>query len=65
MGAARFTLDKVVDVREESGRIVVEPFRQKTFDLETLLEGITSKNRHKAVDFGPAMGKEASSWPIR
>ena len=40
MGAARFTLDKVVDVREESGRIVVEPFRQKTFDLETLvLEG--------------------------
>jgi virulence-associated protein VagC len=30
MQATRFDLDEVVDVREEAGRIVIEPLRQKT-----------------------------------
>jgi len=58
MQATRLDLDEVVDVREEAGRIVIEPVRQKTYDLDTLLKGITPKNRHEAVDFGPAVGKE-------
>ncbi len=58
MQAARLDLDEAVDVREEAGRIVIEPVRQKTYDLGKLLKGITSKNQHEAVDFGPAMGKE-------
>jgi antitoxin MazE len=58
MQATRLDLDEAVDVREEAGRIVIEPVRQKTYDLNQLLEGITSKNQHEAVDFGPAMGKE-------
>jgi antitoxin MazE len=58
MQSARIDLDEVVDVREESGRIVIEPVRQKTYDLRKLLKGITSKNQHDAVEFGPAMGKE-------
>ena len=58
MQATRLDLDEVVDVREEAGHIVIESVRQKTYDLDTLLKGITSKNQHKAVDFGPAMGKE-------
>ena len=58
MQATRLHLDVVVDVREEAGRIVIEPVRQKTYDLNTLLKGITAKNQHEAVDFGPAMGKE-------
>ena len=58
MQATRLDLDEVVDVREEAGRIVIEPVRQKTYDLRRLLEGITPKNQHEAVDFGPAMGKE-------
>jgi antitoxin MazE len=58
MQATRLYLDEVVDVREEAGRIVIEPVRQKTYDLETLLKGITPTNQHEAVDFGPAMGKE-------
>jgi antitoxin MazE len=58
MQATRLDLDEVVDVREEAGRIVIEPVRQKTYDLSKLLEGITSKNQHEAVDFGLAMGKE-------
>ena len=59
MQATQLGLDEVVDVREEAGRIVIEPVRQKTYDLDKLLKGITSKNQHEAIDFGPAVGKEA------
>jgi antitoxin MazE len=58
MQAIHLDLDEVVDVREESGRIVIEPTRPKTWDLDELLRGITKKNRHEAVDFGSALGKE-------
>ena len=57
--ATRLYLDEVVDVREEAGRIVIEPVRKKTYDLDALLKGITASNQHEAADFGPAMGKEA------
>jgi antitoxin MazE len=59
MQATRLDLDEAVDVREESGRIVIEPVRKKTYDLDELLRAITSKNQHDPVDFGPALGKEA------
>jgi len=59
MQATRLDLDEAVDVREEAGRIVIEPVRKKVYDLDQLLKGITSKNQHEAVDFGPALGKEA------
>ena len=59
MQATSLALDEVVDVREEAGRILIEPVRQKTYELGKLLKGITSKNQHEAVDFGPAVGKEA------
>jgi antitoxin MazE len=58
MQAVHLDLDEVVDVNEESGRIVIEPTRQKTWNLDELLRGITRKNRHEAVDFGPAVGEE-------
>lgn len=58
MQTVRLQLDEVVDVREEEGRIVIEPLRQKTFLLGDLLKGITSKNLHQAVDFGPPKGEE-------
>ena len=58
MQATHLDLDEVVDVREEAGRIVIEPVRQKAYELGKLLKGITSKNQHEAADFGPAMGKE-------
>lgn len=46
-------------MREEAGRIVIEPVRQKAYDLTKLLKGISSNNQYEAVDFGPPMGKEA------
>jgi antitoxin MazE len=58
MQAMHLDLNEVVDVREEAGRIVIEPVRQKTYELGRLLKGITSKNQHRAVDFGAAVGKE-------
>lgn len=57
MQATDLALDELVDVREEAGRIIIEPIRN-TYELDVLLKGITSKNQHAAVDFGPPVGKE-------
>ena len=59
MTAARLSLDETVDVREEGGRIVIEPIRPRAYDLAQLLAGITPENLHAEVDFGAPMGKEA------
>jgi antitoxin MazE len=56
--ASQLRVDEPVDVREEAGRIVIEPLREKTFDLEELVSRITPKNRHAAIDSGPAVGNE-------
>jgi antitoxin MazE len=56
--AIHLDLDQVVDVREEAGRIVIEPVRQRAYELDELLKGITARNRHGAVDFGPPAGEE-------
>ena len=51
-------LDDLVDLREEHGRIVVEPVRKRVYDLDTLLRGITPENRHEAAEFGRPAGHE-------
>lgn len=58
LAAADLSLDQAVDVREEGGRIVIEPIREETFDLDDLVAGITDENRHDAVDTGPPRGRE-------
>ncbi len=58
MHSLQLDLDQVVDLREEAGRIVIEPARRKAYELDGLVKGITSKNRHDAVDFGEPTGKE-------
>jgi len=57
--AAHLDLEEPVDVREESGRIVIEPLRRKEYDLTELVKGITRKNLHGEVAFGGPVGKEA------
>jgi antitoxin MazE len=59
MEAASLSLDDAVDVREEGGRIVIEPLRQREYDLARLLADITPENLHAEVDFGSPKGKEA------
>lgn len=58
MAAAHVALDQSVEVREEQGRIVIEPVRRKTYKLDELLGGITAKNLHKPIDTGAPVGKE-------
>jgi antitoxin MazE len=59
MQAAHLDLDEAVDVREESGRIVIEPAQRKEYDLAELVRQITVENLHDEADFGRPVGKEA------
>jgi antitoxin MazE len=58
MAAAHVALEQSVEVREEQGRIVIEPVRRKAYKLDDLLGGISAKNLHTAVDAGEPVGKE-------
>jgi len=58
MQASRLELDNAVDIREEDGRIVIEPIRAERYDLKQLLAAITPDNLHSEIDFGTAVGKE-------
>jgi antitoxin MazE len=58
MRAAHLVENQIVDMREESGRIIIEPIQQPEFDLESLIAGITSENLHGEADFGVPVGKE-------
>lgn len=59
MAAAHLSLDQAVEVREEGGRVVIEPVRPREYALDALLAGITDENRHTPVETGRAMGREA------
>jgi len=47
-----------VDLSVREGELVVTPARRRRYTLEELVAGITKKNRHAEVDWGPPMGKE-------
>lgn len=59
MQAAHLELDATVEVREEDGRIVIDPIRETAFDLDDLLGGITPENVHGEAEFGDPVGNEA------
>ena len=56
--AAQVCLDHPVDVREEGGRIIIEPLRPARYDLDTLVAGISDENRYDPVDMGKPVGGE-------
>jgi antitoxin MazE len=58
LAAAHVALDQTVEVREEQGRIIIEPVRQKAYSLDALLDDITPANLHPAIDTGAPVGKE-------
>ncbi|GAJ28505.1 transcriptional regulator AbrB [Acidomonas methanolica] len=58
LAAAGLKLDQPVDVREESGRVIIEPITVTEYDLADLLAGITPENVHSEVDFGEPVGGE-------
>jgi antitoxin MazE len=59
MRAAHLELNQTVDVRAENGRIIIEPVQPLTFDLTSLIAGITSQNLHEEAEFVVPAGKEA------
>lgn len=59
MEAARLHIDDPVDVREEGGRVVIEPLLGRSYELGELVAAITPENLHAEVGTGPAVGNEA------
>jgi antitoxin MazE len=57
MEEARLSIDQVVDLRVEKGRIIIEPV--PAIDLDALLAGVTDDNLHDEVNAGPPVGREA------
>lgn len=55
----RDSVDEPVDVREECGRIVIEPVRRNQYRLDEPVKRITRENLHAEADFGRPVGKEA------
>ena len=58
MEAAHLQVGDAVELREEGGRLIIEPVRPAKFALDQLLAGITDENLHSAVEFGAPVGKE-------
>jgi antitoxin MazE len=56
--AARVRVDQPVDVREEGGRIVIEPLRTARYEIAALVAGMTDENRHDPIDLGRPVGRE-------
>ena len=59
MEAASLSLDQSVDIREEGGRIIIEPIRSPAYDLDQLLDRMTPDTFPEEADFGPSVGGEA------
>ena len=59
MAAARLSVDQAIEVREEGGRVVIEPIREAIYDLAALVAGINDENRHAEVPSGGPMGRAA------
>lgn len=57
--AAALRIDQEVEVREEAGRIVIEPVvAHPAYDLDSLLDSMTPETFHEAVEFGEPVGHE-------
>jgi antitoxin MazE len=59
MAAAALSVDQAVEVREENGRIIIEPVRAPTYTLDELLADMRPETFPDDEGFGPAVGKEA------
>ena len=58
MAAAALRLDQEVDVREEEGRIIIEPISTPVYDLDALVRAMNPDSFPDDEGFGPPMGAE-------
>jgi antitoxin MazE len=52
------TIDQCVDLREERGRIVIEPVWAQSYGLDALIDELDPSEFPENPDFGPARGRE-------
>ncbi|HWF38712.1 MAG TPA: hypothetical protein VG322_09350 [Candidatus Acidoferrales bacterium] len=50
--SAKLRVDEPVNVREQSGAIVIEPVDRKEYRIEKLIEGITPESLHEEIVAG-------------
>jgi antitoxin MazE len=50
-------VDADMEMSVEGGNLVLAPARSR-YTLAELVQGITAKNRHEEIDFGPPVGRE-------
>lgn len=58
MAAARLSADQTVEVREQDGRIVIEPVVGACYDLDTMVASIRDDQLHELEDWGTPVGRE-------
>lgn len=58
MAAASLHIDQMVDIREEKGRVVIEPVLAPVYDLDALLEKMSPDTFPEDADFGAPVGNE-------
>ena len=58
LSEARIELEDPVEIRQERGRIVIEPVRHKTFAIRDLVKAIHRSNLHNPLETGPPVGHE-------
>ena len=54
---AGITAESDLEMSVDGGTLVLAPARPR-YTLEELVKGITPKNRHEEIDFGPPVGRE-------
>ncbi len=58
MAEAALGLDQVVEIREEGGRIVIEPVQAPEYDLDAMIDAMRPETFPDDLDFGPPKGRE-------
>lgn len=58
MASSALHLDQLVDMRDDGGRIVIEPVVAPVYDLDALLAQMTPETFHEEVSFGAPVGNE-------
>lgn len=59
MAAAALRVDQEVEVREEEGRIIIEPVAAPSYTLDALLAEMKPETFPEEIDFGAPLGEEA------
>jgi antitoxin MazE len=58
LAASSIAIDQAVHIREEGGRIVIEPIKADPYELDALLDQMRLETFPEEADFGPTQGRE-------